>query len=232
MKLIQYAASSLLHLLYPNICLGCTEEEIDNNEFLCLDCLFKLPYTGFERIQGNATEKMFWGRIEYKFICSIFYFIPGSPIQQIIHHIKYKNEKELGIFMGRLMGNRIRCLIEAHQIDFAIPMPLHEKKQYMRGYNQASLLSEGIKEMTQIPYNEKVLRRIEHTSTQTKKSRMERWENVADVFEVSDIALISGKNIMLIDDVITTGASTEACAQTLLSHGAGSVSICSLAFRL
>ncbi len=227
-----YMLSSLLHLLYPSICLGCFNEEIENTEFLCLDCLLQLPYTGFEKIQGNATEKMFWGRIEYRFICSIFYFIPGSPIQQIIHNIKYKNEKELAIFMGRLMAHRIQLLLQQHQIDFAIPMPLHKKKQYIRGYNQASLLCEGISEITQIPYNETGLKRIEHTSTQTKKSRMERWENVADVFEVTDIEMMRGKNILIIDDVITTGASTEACAQTLLSQGAGSVSICSLAFTL
>lgn len=232
MEILKFAASSLIHLLYPNLCRGCSNEEIESTEFLCLDCLLKLPYTGFEKIQGNATEKMFWGRIEYTFICSIFYFIPGSHIQQIIHQIKYKSAKELAVFMGRLMADRIQALILEHHIDFTIPMPLHEKKQYIRGYNQAALLCEGITEITNIPYHASVLKRIEHTSTQTKKSRMERWENVAEVFEVTNTEMITGKNILIIDDVITTGASTEACAQTLLSSGAESVSICSLAFTL
>ena len=212
--------------------MGCGNDEIDDNEMMCIDCFQNLAYTGFEKIPGNTTEKLFWGRINIRFGCSTFYFIQGSPIQQIIHKIKYNNEEELGIYMGRLMGIKLKDSMQQHEIDFCIPMPLHYKKEFKRGYNQASLLCQGIQQECNIEYFEKIIIREENTSSQTKKSRIERWENVGDVFTIVDQEYIKGKNILLIDDVITTGASTEACGQALLLGGAKSVSISGLAQTL
>jgi ComF family protein len=197
-----------------------------------MDCLQKLPYTSFESMKENPTEKLFWGRISTSFACSIFYFEKDNILQNIIHQIKYKNEKKLGIFMGKLMGLKINDLIKAHNIDFMIPMPIHPKKEKKRGYNQAALLCVGINSIIKLDYIENAIVKIQHTETQTKKSRIERWRNVEQVFNVPNPQMILGKNILIIDDVITTGASTEACGQILLEHGANSISICGLSHTL
>jgi len=211
------------------MCYACNDFQIDNEEILCMKCLQQLPFTSFESILDNPTEKLFWGRLETKFACSIFYFEKENIIQQVIHQIKYKNEKQLGIFMGRLMGTKLISMPELHQIDYMIPMPLHPKKEKKRGYNQATLLCKGIKETCQLDYDENVITRIKQTQTQTQKSRIERWQNVEEVFCVPSPEKIINKNILLIDDVITTGASTESCGRILLEHGASSISICGLA---
>jgi ComF family protein len=194
-----------------------------------MKCLQKLPYTNFESIKENTTEKLFWGRIPTSFACSIFYFEKENIMQNIIHQIKYKNEKKLGVFMGKLIGLKLNELIQEHNIDFMIPMPIHPKKEKKRGYNQATLLCIGIKEISKLEYVENAIVKNQHTETQTKKSRIERWRNVEQVFKVPNPHLIKGKNILIIDDVITTGASTEACGQMLLELGANSISICGLA---
>ncbi len=229
---LKFYVDAFVTLFYPRSCHACYTNQIDNNEMICFECLQKLPYTNFESIKENATEKLFWGRITTSFACSIFYFEKENILQNIIHQIKYKNEKKLGIFMGKLIGLKLQELIKKHNIDFMTPMPIHHKKEKKRGYNQAALLCIGIKEINKLEYIENAIVKIHHTETQTKKSRIERWRNVEQVFDVPDPHLIKGKNILIIDDVITTGASTEACGHMLLEHGANSISICGLAHTL
>lgn len=221
---------SLLHMLFPSFCLGCGVQDVDEQEMICLNCQLSLPYTSFESIRNNAVEKIFWGRVPLRFASSTFYYEEQSIIQQIIHNIKYKDERVLAIHMGQIMGGRLHDMLMSNAIDCCIPMPLHPRKERQRGYNQASLLCEGIRLASGIPFLEHVLERMVHTQTQTKRSRAERWDNVADVFEISNVKSIQKKNIVLVDDVITTGASTEACARTLLEHGAANISVVSLAF--
>jgi ComF family protein len=223
---------ALVHVFYPSLCFGCNNELIQGDQFLCLQCHTELALTEFEEIRDNPVEKLFWGRAEIPFAASTFYYIDNTPLQQIIHHIKYKQEKELGIHMGEIMGIHGSGLFTEFEIECCIPMPLHPKKEYKRGYNQATLLCEGIFRQTGIRYNEKALVRNENTRTQTKKSRIERWENVASVFDVVEPSSIKDKHIVVVDDVITTGASTEACVNTLMQHGAKTVGVYSLAFTL
>ena len=219
-------------MLYPSLCFGCGVNEIDETEFICISCLSSLPYTQFEKIRNNPIEKLFWGRTNIKFACSTFYYIEQTPLQQLIHQVKYKEQQKLGIYLGTAMGNLLNPVFSDHEVDLFIPMPLHPKKLKKRGYNQASLLCDGIMKITGHEYDDTLLVRTENTSTQTKKTRLERWENVHAVFSVNDSSKIRDKHILLVDDVITTGASTEACAQTLLNAGSKSVAICSLAFTL
>lgn len=224
--------SAFSHLLYPSLCFGCGDNEIGEHEFICIRCLSSLPYTQFEKTRNNPIEKLFWGRTNIKFACSTFYYVEQTPLQQLIHQVKYKEQQKLGIYLGTAMGNLLNPVFNENEVDLLIPMPLHPKKLKKRGYNQASLLCDGISTITGRKYDEEVLVRTENTSTQTKKSRLERWENVHTVFSVNDSNKIRDKHILLVDDVITTGASTEACAQTLLNAGSKSVAICSLAFTL
>ena len=223
---------ALVHVFYPSLCYGCNNELIQGDQYICLQCQTEMGRTYFESIRDNPVEKLFWGRADIQCAASTFYYIDKTPLQQIVHHIKYRQEKELGIHMGEIMGIHGSGLFTECKTDLCIPMPLHPKKEYKRGYNQASLLCEGIFKQTGIPYNEKALVRNENTRTQTKKSRIERWENVASVFDVNEPSIIKDKHVVVVDDVITTGASTEACVNMLMQHGAKTVGIYSLAFTL
>ena len=168
-----YHLNALIQLFYPKVCYACNIHQIENDdEVICMECLQNLPYTKFELIKENATEKLFWGRVPTLFACSIFYFEKENMIQNIIHQIKYNDEKKLGVFMGMLIGLRIKEVVQQHKIDFMIPMPLHPKKIKKRGYNQASLLCEGIRSICKVEFYENAISRIQHTQTQTKKSRI------------------------------------------------------------
>lgn len=229
-KLNDQFIEPIIGIFYPNLCPGCASETIPLKQPMCLQCLRSLPFTGFEKIQHNPVEKIFWGRVEVSFAFSIFYYIDNTPIQNIIHEIKYKGDKRTALALGRWIGEKIKDKVSAFHTDLIIPMPLHPKKEKQRGYNQATLLCTGMKQTTGIDHNEKILIRNQFTTSQTTKSRMKRWENVGAVFSVPNPDLIRGKNLILVDDVITTGASTEACVGTLMNAGAGSVGVCSLAF--
>jgi ComF family protein len=223
---------AIAHLFYPSICFGCRKNEIGPTEWLCLNCLSTLPLTGFENARDNPVEQLFWGRTPIMFACSCFFYVEKTPIQRLIHEVKYKEQQQLGRWLGQIMGRRLEDVFESNKIDLMLPMPLHPKKQKQRGYNQAALLCEGIHTITTCNFEEQILIRNTNTKTQTKKSRIERWDNVSEVFSITKTKEIINKRIVLIDDVITTGASTEACAAALLKEGAHSVSICSLAFTL
>ena len=230
--LLTNAIEAVSHLIFPQLCLGCAQKECENGEWICFECLNELPYTNFEYSRDNTVERLFWGRTPISFASSTFYYVEKTPLQKLIHEIKYKEQQALGVWLGELMGHRLSPILLDTQVDLMLPMPLHPKKQRKRGYNQATLLCEGIKKASNISFKENILIRDTHTSTQTKKSRIQRWENVSDVFSVTDQSAILNKHILLVDDVITTGASTEACAATLLQNGAKSISLCSLAFTL
>jgi len=226
------AIGAITHLLYPSICFGCRKNEISTDEWLCIHCLSTLPYTGFENIRSNPVEQLFWGRCSIQFASSSFFYVEKTPIQQLIHEVKYKEQQQLGRWLGQIMGRQLDDVFQSNKVDLMLPMPLHPKKQKQRGYNQATLLCEGIHAVTACNFTEQILIRNTNTKTQTKKTRIERWDNVSDVFCITKTDAIINKHIVLVDDVITTGASTEACAATLLKEGACAVSICSLAFTL
>ena len=231
-KTVSYCSQAVSNLIFPRLCFGCDQSSVEENEFFCVACMTDLPFTEFEKIRDNPVEKLFWGRVKASFANSTFFYQEETPIQKAIHRLKYDNQPELGLFFGELMGYKLSGLTALHNIDYLIPMPLHPKKEKSRGYNQAALLCRGMSKATGIPCHENFLKRSTHTVTQTQKSRIERWENVSDVFGVNNDPAMLGKNILLVDDVITTGASTESCIQTLLDAGIGEVSVSSLAFTL
>ena len=226
------AFNAVTHLFYPSLCPGCRKKETEPDELMCISCYNTLPYTGFESIRDNPVEQLFWGRTPLNFASSSFFYVERTPIQRLIHEIKYKENKKLGVLLGEDMGRLLAPAFKEFNIDIMLPMPLHPKKQKKRGYNQATLLCKGIRNTTNCSYNDVLLIRNTNTSTQTKKSRIERWENVHDVFTLTHPEQLTGKHVVLVDDVITTGASTEACASILLQNKCASVSVCSLAFTL
>lgn len=206
--------SSLIDIVYPNLCPGCGEPLIKNEGIICLTCQTDIPFTNFYKDSENDIVKLFWGKINLEFAFGTFYFVKGGLTQNLIHALKYENNKEVGLFLGRSIGMEIKK--SGKQIDVVIPVPLHPKKLKIRGYNQSDYLAEGICEvLPNVIIDKESLIRIEHSSSQTKKSKYERWENVGRIFDIKNAYQLEGKHVLLVDDVITTGSTIEACAQSL-----------------
>ncbi|WP_139230383.1 ComF family protein [Lishizhenia tianjinensis] len=183
---------------------------------LCIDCHDNLRFTHFEQQGKNAyINEIFYGRVYLNLVLSLLYFKTNSSTQNILHQIKYNHGKELAIYLGQLMAEKWKASPHFEAFDGIIPVSLHEKKHFKRGYNQSKLLAQGLSEVFEIPIYDKVLYKGKHNSSQTKKSRAERIDNVRKVFYVKHAESIANKHILLVDDVLTTGATLEACALTL-----------------
>lgn len=201
---------------------------IEKNNFLCLECINDLPHTHFAQQVDNPIEKIFWGRIAIASAMSELYFSKGSIVQNLIHEFKYKGNSKVGYYLGNLIGKSLLASNRFNNIDALIPIPLFKKKEMKRGYNQSEILCEGIAAKVNLPVIKQNVVRTIPTQTQTKKSRTERWKNVDKTFQVLNPALLAGKHILLVDDVITTGATLEACASSIIQEGT-QVSIATLA---
>jgi ComF family protein len=223
------AISPLVHFFYPHTCPGCGSDIIEKQNFLCLECTTNLPHTGFALHADNPVEKIFWGRIMVVAAMSEFYFSKDSIIQNLIHEFKYKGNRKAGLFLGNMIGDSLLNSNRFSNIDALVPLPLFSIREFKRGYNQSSLLCAGINEVLGLPLILKNVIRIVHTGTQTKKGRIQRWENVEKSFHVVQPEALQGKHILLVDDVITTGATLEACGAEILKVADTSLSIATLA---
>ncbi|MEO6187235.1 MAG: ComF family protein [Ginsengibacter sp.] len=230
MKITSQIFSPLIHFFYPHNCLGCGSDIVATKDFLCLDCINDLPHTGFASESTNPVEKKFWGRIPLIAGMSEFYFSKNSIIQNLIHEMKYKRNKSVGVYLGNLMGKSLQQSNRFSDVDVIVPLPLFPEKEFRRGYNQAAILCQGIVEVFSKPVLSKNVVRVIHTETQTKKGRIERWENVEKSFGVRDDTGLGGNHILLVDDVITTGATMEACAAEILKVEGTRLSVAALAF--
>ena len=228
MKTTFLTSSPLFHLFYPHNCICCGSDVINDENFLCLQCINELPHTNFAIHKNNQVEKLFWGRIALSSAMSEFYFSKGSIVQNMIHEFKYRGNKKAGHYFGKLMG---KSLLESDRfnVDIIVPLTLFERKEKLRGFNQAEILCNGISEIINKPVVRKnVIRKI-FTETQTKKHRLERWKNVEGIFFVKDPEELEGKHILLVDDVITTGATIDACGSEILKIKNATLSVASFA---
>lgn len=218
-----------LSIIYPHNCAACGNDVLGESHLLCWDCLNSLPLTMFESNPNNLVTQLFAGRIPVEMATALLFFSKDSKVQHLIHQIKYKGKKNLGHYLGKLMGHAIQ---QANwgEIDLIIPVPLNKKKAVTRGFNQAKVLADGISEVLQKPVVEVAVIRSKFTETQTKKSRTERWQNVEDVFELGNIEGLENKRVLLVDDVVTTGATLEACGQVLLQISGLKLSVGVFAF--
>jgi ComF family protein len=221
---------SFLHLLFPHVCQGCGSDIINEESLLCMKCLSQMPETNFHLHSNNPVEKIFWGRLPVISATAQYYFTKESMMQYLMHQLKYKGNKDLGKQLGRLMGNDLQQTNRFNHIDFLIPLPLFPAKEKRRGYNQATVLCEGIADIMNIEILRDAVVRIHSTETQTKKGRMERWQNMEGKFELMRPEKIQNKHVLLIDDVITTGATLEACGQELQKAVNVKLSIATLCF--
>ena len=220
---------SILQMVFPHVCSGCGSDLLNVESSLCMRCIHALPETSFERHAGNPVEKIFWGRLKLECAAATYYFTKESMVQHLMHQFKYKNNKDLCLQMGRMMAQNFKQS-GRFIVDALIPLPLFPGKEKRRGYNQATLLCEGMSEIIKVPVLNDIIIRPEHTETQTKKGRVERWKNMDGKFFMIDPEKISGKHLLLVDDVVTTGATLDACGTELLKAENVKLSIATLCF--
>ncbi len=220
---------SLLHLFFPNVCAGCGNDRMAGNTTLCLKCMDAMPETNFELHPGNPIEKKFWGRLQLANATAQYYFTRESMMQTLMHEFKYRGNKDLGLQLGKMMGDSL-CRSRRFNVDALIPLPLFDSKERRRGFNQATVLCEGIAENLKVPVLKGAIVRSTHTDTQTKKGRIDRWLNMEGRFVLNDASALAGKHVLLVDDVVTTGATLEACGAELLKSGNIQLSIATLCY--
>lgn len=220
---------AVLHLLFPHVCNGCGSDILSPESMLCMRCVEAMPETNFELHPGNPVEKAFWGRLPLTAATAQFYFTKESLMQHLMHQLKYKGNRELGRQLGKMMGEQ---LVKSGRFDaeILIPLPLFPAREKRRGYNQATVLCNGIAEVMKIPVLDKVISRPQHTESQTKKGRIERWKNIEGKFLMTDPDAIRNKKVLLVDDVITTGATLESCGTELLKAESVSLSVAALCY--
>lgn len=221
--------ADVLSLFFPQPCEVCGEVLVQGEKVICLSCLVEIPRTQFHLQKGNNLEKVFWGRVKLEQVAAYFYYTKGSSYQALLHRLKYEGRKEIGFEIGRLYGSELKSAGAFKDVDFLVPIPLHPKKEKKRGYNQSLQIANGLAESLAIPVRTDILLRDHFTETQTNKSRIQRWENVTEIFSVCAPEMLTDKHLVLIDDVITTGATIEACSEVITAAARCRISALSMA---
>jgi competence protein ComFC len=208
-------SKDLLHVLYPHHCLICNMEIPQTKHSVCPLCEHDLHYTNFESFQDNTPlDKLFWGRIQLASTYSLLYFSETNATRILLHQLKYKDRNDLAIYLGKQIAERIKGLPSLSTIDAYIPVPLHPKKEFVRGYNQSEEIAKGMQQVSRIPIDTQLVNRAVFTESQTKKDRLSRWENMQDKFR-SQQTQKNYQHIAIIDDVITTGSTIETCYRAI-----------------
>lgn len=231
-KEARFSAYSLFHIFYPKLCLACNHKTPPIDKWLCLSCKLKLPKTNFHLQKDNAFSERFWGRVKIESCAALYFFKKGGRTQALIHNLKYKQRSQIGVILGNLYGKELKKSPHFQDVEVIVPVPLHWKKLRKRGYNQSAVFAEGLSESLEIPWIADGLRRNENSVSQTKKSKMSRLENVMSVFEVKNRKALEGKHILLVDDVLTSGATMEACATKILEVPGTKVSLVTIAVAM
>ncbi len=206
----------ILNFFFPVYCPVCGATIAVRMQLLCLHCELNMPRAGFSDPADNPVAQLFWGRVKLEAATSFFKFEKGSRYQKLLHLLKYKRDKTMGIYLGKLLGSDLKDTIFMH-CDYIVPVPLHLRKERKRGYNQSEIIARGVSFIMGIPVRTDLLFRDAFTATQTRKSRFERFKNVENVFRFEPSNMEKGKcSILIIDDVVTTGSTLEACTMTML----------------
>lgn len=221
--------SDFFNLMYPNLCIVCSENLLKNEHHLCITCLHGIPKTNFHLIHDNPIEKRFWGKVPVFRGTAFFFFQKGSPFQKLLHCLKYKGNKEIGQVLGKYAATDLLDSPDFALVDVIIPVPLHPQKHKIRGYNQSEWIGKGLSEILDKPQDTRTLIRVRENTTQTKKSVFERYENTEGIFDLTDKTTLSGKHVLLVDDVLTTGSTLEACISALLETDGIKISVFTLA---
>ena len=229
-KRISILANQIINLLFPSVCNACGGYLYQNEKEICSKCLFDLPFTDYHLHAENSVAKQLWGRLPFDNAMAMLYFKKEGKVQNLLHNLKYNGKTEVGVVLGELLGLQLAKNPNYAEADLIVPVPLHPSKQRKRGYNQCLNIAQGLQKILKIPILENNLIRLQKTESQTKKSRYLRFENMHNVFAVVNKNLFTNKHILLIDDVITTGGTMEACGNTLIKAGINKLSIAGVAF--
>jgi ComF family protein len=230
MILLKRITADLISLLFPELCNACGRALVAAERNICTACLYDLPYTDFHLFTDNKVAKQLWGRLPANAVMAMLFFRKGSRVQTLIHRLKYNGKMELGFHLGQMLGTRIMQSSLYKEIDFIIPVPLHKKRERIRGYNQSKCIADGLGAALNVRVLSGILTKPRSTDSQTRKGRFSRFENLRSVFHVTDPMLIQNRHVLLIDDVITTGATLESCGLVLYAAGIGKLSIAAIAF--
>lgn len=208
--------NDLLGLFYPNLCYACHRNlPRGQSDPICLTCQHKIPRTDHHLYPENAFTERLWGRLDLESAAAFLQFVKEGRVQRLLYHLKYNGKREVGLYLGRIYGEVLKTVPEFQAIDVIVPVPLHPRKKKIRGYNQAELFAQGLSGAMQKPVLN-ALKRVVFTQTQTRMTRAERQVNVSRAFERSEDINLEGKHVLLVDDVVTTGATLEACGIKLL----------------
>ena len=220
----------LLNLLFPKLCMGCDSLLLQNEKIICTNCNHHLPYTNHHILAGNDTTKKFYGIIPVEFSAAMLYFHQKGIVQNLIHNLKYKKHQEIGTLLGKWYAEDLKEIAKKHNFTEIIPVPLHKKRLQERGYNQVTTFCEALSKNLHINYNDKLLFRNLYSKTQTKKNKEQRNEVTKSLFDVTFTEADYDKHFLLVDDVITSGATLEACAKALLKIPNAKISIVTIAY--
>lgn len=221
-----------ISLLFPRLCYGCGNHLLRNEDLICTECYILIPRTNYHLKSDNPVAQLFWGRCLIEKAAAFSFYTRDSRIRKLIHQLKYKGIREIGIELGRIYALSLKSSGFLDGIDIIIPVPLHPSKKRKRGFNQSDMICNGISDVTGLKTDTGLLIRRSMTKTQTKKSRYDRWTNVEGIFQVTDPVALRGKHILIVDDVITTGSTIEACVNELLNVENTKVSVAALAFSV
>jgi len=222
--------NDIFTIFYPEICLCCKNQLTTNEQLICIDCRHDLPLTDFTNKADNIVEKIFFGRVPVEEATSLLYFLKKGKVQELMHQLKYKNQQKVGTFIGDWLGEILVNSKRFKTIDCIIPVPLHKTKQQLRGYNQVTTFGKSLSKKLNIPFYEGVLLKTSATKTQTKKIRLDRWKNSEHQFILQKTNTLKNKHILLIDDIITTGATLEACITAFKTNKNIKISVATMAY--
>lgn len=205
----------IVDLLFPKVCYACLNLLNDNEETICVDCRHNLPVTNFHFNDDKSIEKVLYGRAKIENGTALFRFEKKGLVQELIHGLKYKGYENIGFSLGNWLGSDLKNLDNYKSVDVVIPVPLHKKKLKKRGYNQIATFGQQIAKALNAEYVDDVLLKITNTTSQTTKNRFTRWSNTDELFTIKKASSIENKHVLLVDDLITTGATLEACITVL-----------------
>lgn len=220
---------SLLNLFFPPVCGGCNSFLLTNEKVICTLCRHHIPLTNHHLLPENEAFKKFYGRIPLEYASAFVYFHKKGIVQELIHKLKYKGHEEIGAVLGHWYAQDLKESIHLNAVNMIIPVPLHKKKLKERGYNQVSTFGKALSAEFSISYEDSILIRTVYSKTQSKKNLLDRSEGISAVFDVSFTEEHHNKHFLLVDDVITTGATLEACARALLKIPGAKISIVCMA---
>jgi ComF family protein len=224
---------NMANLFYVNTCTACAIELVQQEKIVCTACMATIAQTQFSNTDTNSIKSIFKGRVNIERAIAFYYYSKNSVIQKLLFDLKYKDKKEVATLLGTQAGLQLLQTTWIDEIDFIIPIPLSAKKEFLRGYNQSFLIAEAMNELIEKNLNTSLIKRIKNTETQTKKTRYERVVNLENAFELTTIKALENKHVLLVDDVITTGATFESCALEIKKKSPSTkISIASLCYAI